>query len=141
MRQEEFLHKICESIADELYSAECFRKLSDCFTGEGREILLNYAQEEVEHAEKLTGIYQTLSTEEPSYVLREVEAIDDVLMFLIEYLSEEEASIFLYETLYQFTDNGHYKAIFKAIKEQEETHFAKINELISYYKKENRRHM
>ena len=141
MRQGEFLHKICESIADELYSAECFRKLSDYFTAEGRESLLNYAQEEVEHAEKLTGIYQTLSMEEPTYVLREVKASDDVLIFLIEELSEEESSIFLYESLYQFTDDEHYKAIFKAIKEQEESHFAKINELISYYKEENRRHI
>ena len=138
MRQGEFLHKICESIADELYSAECFRELASYFTNEGRELLLNYAQEEVEHAEKLKGIYQTLSMKAPSYVLREVKPIDNILIFLIEYLSEEESSIFLYETLYQFTDNEQYKMIFQAIKEQEEIHFAKINELILHYKQENK---
>ena len=93
----------------------------------------------MEHAEKLKGIYQTLSMKAPSYVLREVKPIDNILIFLIEYLSEEESSIFLYETLYQFTDNEQYKMIFQAIKEQEEIHFAKINELILHYKQENKR--
>lgn len=132
--QEAFLLKLKEAILDELYSASCFETLAKHLPESYRFAFLTYAEDEKRHAEILKEIYQNLTNESFQALVPKVDEIDDVLMFLITYKSEEEAGIFLYESLYRFSTNEREKEVFKMIKEEEENHLKTITKLISIYK-------
>lgn len=132
--QEAFLLKLKEGIIDELYSALCFEALTKILPEDFSASFLTYAEEERAHAETLKNIYQDLTGTLPQITLPELAEIDDVLLFLIRYKSEEEAAIFLYESLYTFSKDENEKRIFKRIKEEEENHLKMVSAIISAYK-------
>ena len=133
--KEAFLLKVKEAIASEFHAAECFRLIAEHLSNSDKQDFLNYAEEEIAHANKLMHIYETLTGEKCYVSVPEAPTIDNILIFLIDYQSGEESGIFLYESLYRLSENAEHKAIFKAIKEEEEVHFKRLGELIDRYKK------
>lgn len=132
--KEAFLLKLKEGIADEMYSYHAFKALAKRLPEGFDKAFLTYADEEKSHADTLIALFEAHSGE--PFILEafgEVE-IDDVLLFLITYKSEEESAIFLYESLYAFSEDEKEKEVFGRIKEEEAQHLVMIENLISVYK-------
>lgn len=92
---------------------------------------LGYAKQEMEHALLLLDyLNEHASDVELGSKLGFVPEITDKISFIIEYLAEEEAGIFYYETLTSLALHEEEKKLFQNIGHEEKEHMRFLQEIL-----------
>ena len=120
-----------KGISDELYAARAFIHLA-CHLKDLQlqQKFLQYAQEELQHAEKLLALYSETSKEGLVVEEKALPKVDTILEFLVEYKAEEDAAVHYYETLETLFTDTETHAFFKTIAHEEATHLKTIDALL-----------
>lgn len=123
-----------QGLQDEMNSAFQYIALAGKH-GDGvvKRAFLQYAVEELQHAQKLLGLLEQrqLPVGEISLALEEM---DDLYLYLIEYMAREEAAVFYYEALERLLQQPELERLCREIRGEEQLHLRQIRELYQQVK-------
>jgi len=89
---------------------------------------LQYAAEELQHAQKLLGLLQRMEAPAGEMTLH-LEEMGDLYLFLIEYMAKEESAIFYYDALAQLMQEPMVARLCREIQGEEQLHLRRIREI------------
>lgn len=131
MVEEKLLETIRQGLTDELSAAVNYTQVAAEQTNMGlKKQFLNYAMEEMGHAQKLLGLLEALGAEAGKLELTLFQE-PDLLIDLIEYLAREESAIFYYEVLEKLHDDEGVKMLCRQIQQEEQRHFKNITAIVN----------
>lgn len=94
---------------------------------------LQYAVEELQHAQKLLGLLEQRQLPVGEIPLA-LEEMDDLYLYLIEYMAREEAAVFYYEALERLMQQPELERLCREIQGEEQLHLRQIRELYQQVK-------
>ncbi len=94
---------------------------------------LQYAVEELQHAQKLLGLLEQRQIPVGEIPLA-LEEMDDLYLYLIEYMAREEAAVFYYEALERLMQQPELERLCREIQGEEQLHLRQIRELYQQVK-------
>lgn len=134
MIEEKLLTTIRQGLGDELSAAVSYAEIAAGQRQMGlKKAFLNYAMEEMGHAQKLLAMLEAMGEEAGNIALDLFEETD-LLAALIEYLAREESAIFYYEVLEKLHDDESVQMICRQIKQEEQRHYQNITEIVDKIK-------
>ncbi len=120
---------LLQGIQDEMNAAHNYMTLAGKYGDEEmKDAFLKYAAEELNHAHKLLKLHpdgDALIAQVPITT----DEMDDLFLYLIEYMAREESAIFYYEALEKLTDNEEIQRLCKEIRGEEQLHLRQMREL------------
>ena len=134
MLEEKAIETIKQGLSDELEATVNYILIA---AGQGdnklKKAFLNYAMEELGHAQKLINLLDLLEVESGKIPL-EIKECDDVMVTLIEYIAKEESAVFYYEVLNKLHMDLEIQNLCKQIQQEEKRHLNNINEILTKIK-------
>lgn len=127
-----YIDVLRNGVADELNAAASFILLSKRVpSSELKMLFIEYAKEELSHAELLIKTATDLSSTE-CFIIPDMSTLetDDNMTFLVNYLAKEEAAVFYYETLARMTVDDSLKSVFLNIQKEEENHMHQLTKIV-----------
>lgn len=94
---------------------------------------LHYAADELKHAQKLMELLHQQQAE-ISDIPIVLEEMDDLYLYLIEYMAREESAVFYYEALEKLMQEPEVQRLCKEIQGEEQLHFHEIKEIFQRVK-------
>ena len=129
MVQHDMIEIVQQGLQDEMNSTFQYIALAGKFGDAAiKEAFLDYASDELEHARKVMRLLQTLDAGREDIPVA-VEEMDDLYLYLIEYMAREEAAVFYYEALEQLVQEPELQRMCKEIQGEEQLHLNQIREL------------
>ena len=131
MVEEKLLETIRQGLADELSAAVNYTQVAAGQTNMGlKKQFLNYAMEEMSHAQKLLSLLESWGAEAGKLELSLFQE-PDLLINLIEYVAQEESAIFYYEGLEKLHDDEAVKMLCRQVQQEEQRHFKNITAIVN----------
>ncbi len=128
-RKKQIEEILLQGVQDEMNAAHNYMRLSGKFSDEElQSAFINYAAEELNHAHKLLKLLPN-GDEVIGQVPIADDEMDDIYLYLIEYMAREESAIFYYEALENLTDDEEIQRMCKEIRGEEQLHLRQIKEL------------
>ena len=128
--EEKLLATIRQGLTDELSAAvnytQSAAKQQDMVL---QKQFLNYAMEEMSHAQKLLGLLESMEQSAGRLNLTMFHE-SDLLVDLLEYLAHEESAIFYYDILENLHDDDSVKMLCRQIRQEEQRHLKNITDII-----------
>ena len=135
MVEAKLLETIRQGLTDELSAAVNYTQAAASQSDMGlKKQFLNYAMEEMGHAQKLLSLLETLG-EEAGKLEMALFQEPDLLIDLIEYLAREESAIFYYEVLEKLHEDEAVKILCRQIQQEEQRHYKNITEIVNGIKR------
>lgn len=128
-QQREMVDVLQSGLQDEMNAAFQYIALAGKYgDSKIKEAFLRYASEELTHARKLLELLQqrNVPVEQIPVTLDEM---DDLYLYLIEYMAREESAIFYYETLEKLVQDPALQNMCREIRGEEQLHLHKMREL------------
>ncbi len=127
--QNQIVEILMQGVQDEMNSAHNYLALAGKYSDEAiQQDFINYAAEELNHARKLIRLL-----EDRGVVVGDIpvtsDEMDDLYLYLIEYMAREESAIFYYEALEKLVDEPEVQRLCKEIRGEEQLHLRQIREL------------
>lgn len=134
MSQEKLLETLRQGLRDELSAAVNYTRLSAKIKNTAlKKAFLNYAIDEMKHAQNLTALLEAMGASGDEILLAE-NIDDDLYIHLVNYIACEEAAIFYYDILEKLFVNEEIKLTLKQIQTEEERHLTNISEIFNKLK-------
>lgn len=131
MIEEKLLKTIRQGLADELSASINYSQIAAEQKDMGlKKAFLNYAMEEMGHAQKLLNMLEVMGESAGTLELALFQE-PDLMIELIEYLAREESAIFYYEVLEKLHDDEAVKILCRQIKQEEQRHYKNITEILN----------
>ena len=102
-----------------------------------KQAFLRYASEELQHAQKLLGMLEQQQVEVGEIPLT-LENLDELYLYLIEYMAHEESAIFYYEALEQLVQQPEVARLCQEVRGEEQLHLRQMRELYQQVKEGTR---
>ena len=135
MVEAKLLETIRQGLTDELSAAVNYTQVAAGQVDMGlKKQFLNYAMEEMGHAQKLLNLLEALGEEAGRLELALFQE-PDLLIDLIEYLAREESAIFYYEVLEKLHEDEAVKMLCRQIQQEEQRHYKHITEIVNGIKR------
>ena len=129
--EEKMLTTIRQGLTDELSAAANYTQIAAEQKDMGlKKQFLNYAMEEMGHAQKLLNILEAAGEQAGPLELTLFQE-PDLLIDLIEYLAREESAIFYYEVLEKLHTDEAVKLLCRQIKQEEQRHYKNLSEIVN----------
>lgn len=127
-----FIDAIKKSINQECNAAKTFMALAEASDDPNLiASFLSYAQEELSHGVSLLRyLGKELAQDALPLELEYIPPVENLHVSLIEYLAEEEAAIFYYESLARLAPDRKSQDFFMAIRDEEHQHMEFLENLI-----------
>ena len=129
MAQEQIAEILQQGLQDEMNSALQYIALAGKHGDTAvKKEFLSYAGEELRHAQKLLSLMEQLQAEVQDISLS-VEEMDDLYLYLIEYMAREESAVFYYEALEKLLQEPEIEQLCKEIQGEERMHLRQIGDV------------
>ena len=134
MVQHDMIEIVQQGLQDEMHAAVQYIAVAGKY-GDGaiKEAFLSYAADELKHAQKLMQLLQTLGADLEAMPMA-VEEMDDLYLYLIEYMAREESAVFYYEALGNLVQDAQLQRMCKEIQGEEQLHLNQIRALYQQVK-------
>ena len=132
----QLIELLTQGVQDEMNSAYNYIALAGRYGNvELKQAFLNYASEELKHAQKLMKMLQDLDAvvEDVPVVMDEM---DDLYLYLIEYMAREESAVFYYEALSQLMPEPEVQQLCREIRGEEQMHLNGMRALLKWAKEQ-----
>ena len=132
----QLIELLMQGVQDEMNSAYNYIALAGRYGGADlKQAFLNYASEELKHAQKLMKMLQELDAvvEDVPVVLDEM---DDLYLYLIEYMAREESAVFYYEALCQLMPEPEVQRLCQEMRGEEQMHLNGMRALLQKVKEQ-----
>ena len=132
----QLIELLMQGVQDEMNSAYNYIALAGRYGGADlKQAFLNYASEELKHAQKLMKMLQELDAvvEDVQVVLDEM---DDLYLYLIEYMAREESAVFYYEALSQLMPEPEVQRLCQEMRGEEQMHLNGMRALLQKVKEQ-----
>lgn len=125
---------IAQGVKDELEAALNYTAIAGrCNSVKLKRAFLNYAMEEMAHAQKLLSLTEHLALEVEPVALALTEP-EDLMITLIENIAKEESAIFYYEVLTRLHSDEAIQVLCRGIQQEEKRHLSNISEILAKIK-------
>lgn len=132
----QLIELLMQGVQDEMNSAYNYIALAGRHgKTELKQAFLQYASEELKHAQKLMRMLQQLGAvvEDVPVVLDEM---DDLYLYLIEYMAREESAVFYYEALSQLMPEPEVQRLCREMRGEEQMHLNGMKALLQQVKEQ-----
>ena len=132
----QLIELLMQGVQDEMNSAYNYIALAGRYGGADlKQAFLNYASEELKHAQKLMKMLQDRDAvvEDVPVVLDEM---DDLYLYLIEYMAREESAVFYYEALSQLMPEPEAQRLCQEMRGEEQMHLNGMRALLQKVKEQ-----
>jgi rubrerythrin len=132
----QLIELLMQGVQDEMNSAYNYIALAGRHgKAELKQAFLQYASEELKHAQKLMRMLQQLGAvvEDVPVVLDEM---DDLYLYLIEYMAREESAVFYYEALSQLMPEPEVQQLCREMRGEEQMHLNGMKALLQQVKEQ-----
>lgn len=129
MSEKQIVEVLQQGLQDEMNSAFQYIALAGKHGDVAiKQDFLRYAADELRHAQKLIELLEAQQAEigEIPVVLEEM---DDLYLYLIEYMAKEESAVFYYEALERLMQEPDVQRLCKEIQGEEQLHLRQMKEI------------
>ena len=132
----QLIELLMQGVQDEMNSAYNYIALAGRY-GDAvlKQAFLNYASEELKHAKKLMKMLQDLGAV-VDHVPVVMDEMDDLYLYLIEYMAREESAVFYYEALSQLMPEPEVQQLCTEIRGEEQMHLNGMRALLKQVKEQ-----
>ena len=132
----QLIELLMQGVQDEMNSAYNYIALAGRHgKTELKQAFLQYASEELKHAQKLMRMLQQLGA-----VVEDVpgglDEMDDLYLYLIEYMAREESAVFYYEALSQLMPEPEVQQLCREMRGEEQMHLNGMKALLQQVKEQ-----
>lgn len=136
-KQKQMIEVLQQGLQDEMNSAYNYIALAGKYGDAAiKNDFLSYASDELSHARKLMKLLQQFDAEVEEIPVA-AEEMDDLYLYLIEYMAREESAVFYYEALEKLVQEPSLQRMCKEIQGEEQIHLHKMKELYQRVKEQN----
>lgn len=135
MSENQIVEVLQQGLQDEMNSAFQYIALAGKHGDAAiKQDFLHYAADELKHAQKLMELLNQQQAE-IGEVAVSLEEMDDLYLYLIEYMAKEESAVFYYEALGQLMQEPEVQRLCKEIQGEEQLHLREMKEIFQRVKK------
>jgi len=132
--REQLLDTLYHGLQDEMNAAYQYIALAGKYgNAEIKQVFLHYAQDELRHAAKLMGIIADLG-EPVQHIPVVQDDQEDLYLYLIEYMANEESAIFYYEALESLVQQPELQLLCREMRGEEQMHLHQMRALYQQVK-------
>ena len=136
-KQKQMIEVLQQGLQDEMNSAYNYIALAGKYgNGAIKTDFLDYASDELNHASKLVRMLQQFDAEVEEIPVT-ADEMDDLYLYLIEYMAREESAVFYYEALEKLVQEPGLQRMCKEMQGEEQVHLHKMKELYQRVKEQN----
>ena len=128
--EDNLLQTIRQGLTDELSAGVNYTQAAAKEQDMGlKKQFLNYAMDEMSHAQKLLGLLESMGQQAGRLDLTLFQEMD-LLVDLLEYRAHEESAIFYYDILENLHEDESVKMLCRQIRQEEQRHLNNITDII-----------
>ena len=133
-REKEMIEVLQQGLQDEMNSAYNYIALAGRYGDAAlKAAFLRYASDELSHAQKLMAMLQQAGAPIEEVPIAQ-DDMDDLYLYLIEYMAREESATFYYEALEKLVQEPALQRMCREIRGEEQVHLYKMKELYQQVK-------